>query len=121
MLQGLFWLRDLGHGRFGEKAPAFQLPFLLLLQQLAAHQPHDLNVVGEDADHVGAAFGHCAAKRSHEPLGVKCLGDAAVATWLVEAAAPVSIAVAESLLGALMAVCTQSSNDLQLDQPLELA
>jgi hypothetical protein len=37
-LQGLFWLRDLGHGGLGEEAPALQLPFLLLLQQLAAHK-----------------------------------------------------------------------------------
>jgi len=55
-LQGLFWLRDLGHGGLGEEAPALQLPFLLLLQQLAAHQPRDRGVVGEDADHVGAPF-----------------------------------------------------------------
>ena len=55
-LQGLFWLRDLGHGRLGEETAALQLPFLLLLQQLAAHQPHDRSVIGEDADHVGAAF-----------------------------------------------------------------
>jgi hypothetical protein len=32
------------------------LPFLLLLQQLAVHQPHDRSVVGKDAHHVGAAF-----------------------------------------------------------------
>lgn len=55
-LQGLFWFRDLGHGGLGEEPAALQLPFLLLLQQLAAHQPHDRSVVGEDADHVGAAF-----------------------------------------------------------------
>ena len=68
-LQGLFWLRDLGHGCLGEKAPAFQLPFLLLLQQLAAHQPHDRSVVGEDADHVGAAFGFLSVVK---PLQRRC-------------------------------------------------
>ena len=31
---------------------------------MAAHQPHDRSVIGEDADHVGAAFDHCAAKRT---------------------------------------------------------
>ena len=54
--QGLLWLRDLGHGGLGEEAAALQLPFFLLLLQLAANQSHDRRVVGEDADHVGAAF-----------------------------------------------------------------
>jgi hypothetical protein len=55
-LQGLFRRRDPGHGGLGEEASAFQLPFLLLLQELASHQPGDRGVVGEDADHVRAAF-----------------------------------------------------------------
>lgn len=55
-LQGLLGLRDLGHGGLGDKATALQLPFLLLLQQLAAHQAGDRGVVGEDADDVGASF-----------------------------------------------------------------
>jgi len=55
-LQGLFWLRDLGLGGLGEEAPALKLPFLLLLEQLAAHQPHDRWIIGEDANHVGTAF-----------------------------------------------------------------
>jgi hypothetical protein len=55
VLQGLFWLRDLGQGGLGDEAPALQLPFLLLLQQLAAHQAADRGVVREDADHVGAS------------------------------------------------------------------
>ncbi len=55
-VKSLIWLRDLGHGGCGEEAAALQLPFLLLLQQLAAHQAGDGSVVGEDADHVGAAF-----------------------------------------------------------------
>ena len=37
-LQGLFWFRDLSHRGLGEAAAALQLPFLLLFQQLAAHQ-----------------------------------------------------------------------------------
>ena len=49
-------LRDFGHGGLGEEAPAFQLPFLLLRQQLAAHQPGDGAVVGEAADHDRAPF-----------------------------------------------------------------
>jgi len=57
-LQGLFWLRDLGHGGLGEAAPALQLPFLLLRQQLAAHQPGDRGVVGENADHVCPSLDH---------------------------------------------------------------
>jgi hypothetical protein len=63
-LQCLFWLRDFGHGGLGEEAAPLQLPILLLLQQLTANQPHDRGVIGEDADHVGAAFDHCAAKRA---------------------------------------------------------
>ena len=55
-LQQLLWFRNLGHGCLGEKPAALHLPFLLLLQQLAALQPHDRRIVGEDADHVGAAF-----------------------------------------------------------------
>jgi hypothetical protein len=47
---------DLGHGGLREEAASLQLPFFLLLQQLTAHQPHDRRIVGEDADHVGAAF-----------------------------------------------------------------
>jgi hypothetical protein len=35
--QRLLGARDLGHGGLGEEAPSLQLPFLLLLQQLAAH------------------------------------------------------------------------------------
>ena len=46
----------LGHRGLGEEAAALQVPFLLLLQQLASHQPCDRGVVGEDADHVGAAL-----------------------------------------------------------------
>jgi hypothetical protein len=38
-LQRLLGIRDLGHGGLGEEAPALQLPFLLLLQELASHQP----------------------------------------------------------------------------------
>jgi len=52
----LLRLRDLGHGGRGEEAAAFQLPFLLLLQQLSAHQPGDGGVVWEDADDVAAAL-----------------------------------------------------------------
>jgi hypothetical protein len=55
-LQWLLGLRDLGHGGLGEEAAALELPFLLLLQQLAAHQPGDRAVVGEDADDVGASL-----------------------------------------------------------------
>ena len=52
----LLGLRDLGHGGLGEETAALQLPFLLLLQQLTAHQPCNGGVVGEDADHVGASL-----------------------------------------------------------------
>ena len=55
-LQHLLRLGDFGLGGLGEEATAFQLPFLLVLQQLAAHQPHDRRVVGDDADHVDAAL-----------------------------------------------------------------
>ncbi len=55
-LMPLLGLRGLGHGGLREEAAALQLPLLLLLQQLATHQPGDRVVVGEDADHVGAAF-----------------------------------------------------------------
>ena len=55
-IQHLLRLGDFGPGRLGEEATAFQLPFLLLLQQLAAHQPHDRRVVRDDADHVGVAL-----------------------------------------------------------------
>ena len=53
----LLGLRDLGHRGLREEAAALQLPFLLLLQQLAAHQPGDRGVIGEDANHVGALLG----------------------------------------------------------------
>jgi len=36
-----------------------------------------------------------------------------------EAAAPVAVAIAEPLLGAVVAVSTQNGGDLQLDQPLQ--
>ena len=55
-IQCLFWFRNLGHGGLGEEAPALELPFLRLLQQLADHQAGDRSVVGEDADHVRAPF-----------------------------------------------------------------
>jgi hypothetical protein len=55
-LQGLLGLRDLCHGGLGEEAPALELPFLLLLQQLAAHQAGDRGVIGEDTDDIGAAL-----------------------------------------------------------------
>ena len=45
-------------------AGVLQLPFLLLLQQLATHQPHDRSVIGEDPDHVGAAFDYWAVERT---------------------------------------------------------
>lgn len=48
--QELLGLRDLGHSGLGEEAPALQLTFHLLLQQVASHQPGDRVVVGEDAD-----------------------------------------------------------------------
>ena len=63
-LQHLLRLGDFGHGGLGEEAAAFQLPFLLLLQQLAAHQPGDRGVIGEDADDVDAAFDRV-VRRAH--------------------------------------------------------
>jgi len=52
MVEGWDGSHDLG----GEHAPALKLPVLVLLQQHRAHQTGDRRVVGEDADHAGAAF-----------------------------------------------------------------
>jgi hypothetical protein len=41
-------------GGFGEEAATLQ--FFLLLQPLATVQSHDRSVIGEESDHVGAAF-----------------------------------------------------------------
>ena len=49
-------LRDGGHAVGGEHAAALQLPVLVLLQQHRPHQAGDGGVVGEDADHPGAAL-----------------------------------------------------------------
>ena len=66
-LQGFLGLRDLGHGGLGEEAPALQLPLLLLLQQLAANQPGDRGIIGDDADHVDAALDE-EVVRAHLPV-----------------------------------------------------
>ena len=39
-----------------DEAPPLHLQYLLLLQQLATHQPDDVRIVGEDANHVGTSF-----------------------------------------------------------------
>lgn len=54
--QRLVGHRDLCHGGLREEAPELQLLFLLLFQQLAAHQPDDRGVVNKDVYHVGAVF-----------------------------------------------------------------
>jgi hypothetical protein len=57
-------LRDGSHAFGGEHAAALQLPVLVLLQQHRPHQTVDGGVVGKDAHDPGAAFDHCAAKRT---------------------------------------------------------
>ena len=73
-LQGLFKLRDAGHGCFGREAAALQLPFLPLLQQLTDHQPQNRRVVGKDADHVGAACDRLV--KPHDRVGAPDLAQA---------------------------------------------
>ena len=46
VLHGLFWFRDLGNSGLKEETAALRLPFLVLLKQLAAHQPHERSIVG---------------------------------------------------------------------------
>jgi hypothetical protein len=48
--------RDGGHALGREHAAALQLPVLVLLQQHRSYQTGDRGVVGEDADHPGAAL-----------------------------------------------------------------
>ena len=46
-IKRLFGLWELDRRGLEEEVPTIQLPFLLLLQELTAHQPGDRNVIGE--------------------------------------------------------------------------